>query len=64
MTERDRLIADAIHKMDRDLEWRGPNNRAMGHVVLTRDLARAVLDRLRECEDEPDGDDYADRAGR
>jgi len=32
-----------IEKIVADLEWRGPNGKAMGHVVLTRTQAERVL---------------------
>lgn len=35
---------DALDKLQADLDWRGPSGRAMGHVVLTREQARALRD--------------------
>ena len=36
-----------LQKIIADLDWRGPNDKAMGHVVLTREEAEGVLAELR-----------------
>ena len=40
-------LADVLEHIKRDLEWRGPTDRSMGHIILTRDeaeyLHRAVI---------------------
>lgn len=36
-------LQDAIAKLRADLDWRGPNGRAMGHVCLRCDQAQALL---------------------
>jgi hypothetical protein len=36
--------AEAQAKIRADLDWRGPNDKAMRHVVLTREQAEALLD--------------------
>lgn len=43
--EEDRELAvQAVRKIERDLQWRGPNPGSMhGHVVLRRELAEALL---------------------
>jgi len=37
----------AVSKIIADLDWRGPNDKQMGHVVLTREQAEEVLEHLR-----------------
>lgn len=39
MTERDQAIAKIRHELD----WRGPTGKTMGHVVMERKLAEALL---------------------
>jgi len=34
---------EAVEKIVSDLEWRGPNGKTMGHVVLTREQAEDLL---------------------
>lgn len=29
-------IADVLSKLKRDLDWRSPNDKTLGHIVLTR----------------------------
>lgn len=36
-------IAVAVAKIHEDLAWRGPNGKTLGHVVLDREKARALL---------------------
>jgi hypothetical protein len=33
-------IATVLKRIDDDLAWRGPNDKTMGHVVLTREEAQ------------------------
>jgi hypothetical protein len=40
-------LEEAIEKIDADLKWRGPNDRQMAYVLLTRAMAEAVLSALR-----------------
>lgn len=37
------LHVQAIDKLRADLEWHGPSGKVMGHVVLPRALAQALL---------------------
>ena len=36
---------EALKKIQADLDWRGPNGHPMGHVVLKRELAEALMTR-------------------
>ena len=49
MTE---TVATVLKKIRNDLDWRGPNNAVMGHIVITREQAehlhRVVLDIIME----------------
>lgn len=35
--------AEMLAKMKADLDWRGPNGKAMGHIVVTREQAIALM---------------------
>ena len=37
----------AIEKMETDLNWRGPGGRTMAYILLPRELAEAVLAKLK-----------------
>lgn len=41
--ERKRLRRVAIDKILSELDWRGPTGKKMGHVVLPRELAIALI---------------------
>jgi len=43
-TKDDDKLDRAIKKLRGDLDWRGPNDRIAGVVVLQRDLAQVLLD--------------------
>ena len=43
---RPELLVEAIEKIQRDLDWRGPNGKVMGHVVLNRAQAYAIVETL------------------
>jgi len=34
---------NGIEKLIADLKWRGPNDKPMGHIVLTREQAESIL---------------------
>jgi len=38
------LLVQAIEKMQRDLDWRGPNGKVLGHIVLKRAHAHAIVE--------------------
>ena len=38
------VLVAAIEKMQRDLDWRGPNGKVMGHIVLSRAHAYAIVE--------------------
>lgn len=43
-----KALSEAWGKLKADLEWRGPNDKKMGHVFLPRLLAEALLEQF-EC---------------
>lgn len=48
-------IADILIKIKRDLDWRGPNDRALGYVCLERKhaeyLHRLIIDIIKERDE-------------
>lgn len=57
---KDDLIAD----MRKDIErmWEALDTIASGDIVICKPLQKIASEALNRDEDEPDGDDYADRA--
>ena len=37
-------IADVLSEIKRQLDWRGPNDRKMGHIVLKREMGQYAHD--------------------
>lgn len=48
IADREVALAEALAKIEQEIDWRGPNGRVMGHVVLPRRLAEVVREVLRD----------------
>ena len=40
----------ALDKITEQLEWRGPNGKQMGHIVLKRELAQSIVAYIQALE--------------
>lgn len=43
--------AEVLAEMQKQIDWRGPTGRSMGHVVITREQATVLLDWLKSQEE-------------
>lgn len=49
--------AAVLAEMQKQIDWRGPTGRSMGHVVITRDAAIVLLNSLKPVEPPPPADE-------